>query len=154
MGAQSDVAEDLVQETFLTAFRIPGAKAEREVRGQAAWLRGIARNLFLQHCRRHRRQQMPAERGYLEQAEATWESDFLRGSDGFDYVEALRECLDALPEKERSAVDLRYAQEKSRADMAQVLKMTEDGVKSLLQRIRATLAECIRRRLALQERLG
>lgn len=97
---------------------------------------------------------MPAERGYLEQAEATWESDFLRGSDGFDYVEALRECLDALPEKERSAVDLRYAQEKSRADMAQVLKMTEDGVKSLLQRIRATLAECIRRRLALQERLG
>jgi DNA-directed RNA polymerase specialized sigma24 family protein len=35
--------------------------------------------------------------------------------------------------------------------MAQALSMSEDGIKSLLRRIRTALAECIRRRLAMEK---
>jgi hypothetical protein len=38
-----------------------------------------------------------------------------------------------------------------RAAMAAELSMSEDGIKSLLRRIRAVLAECVRGRLAAEE---
>ena len=42
-----NAAEDLVQETFLAAFKSQNAPAASESARHAAWLRGIARNLFL-----------------------------------------------------------------------------------------------------------
>lgn len=86
----------------------------------------------------------------LDEAESTWRSVFLRDGDGFDYLEALRRCLQDLPPKQRDVLDMRYRDEKSRGEMAQFLGMSEDGIKSLLRRIRATLANCVEKRLALQ----
>ena len=150
LGADSSTAEDLVQETFLVAFK----KTERAISAlgaRSAWLRGVARNLFLHHCRRERRNPIPVDSAYLEQAEATWAGEFLRGGDGFDYIEALRECLETLSGEHRHAIGLRYTDKRARAEMAGLLRMTENGIKSLLRRIRHTLAECIQRRLALEE---
>jgi len=144
------LAEDLVQETFLAAFRSPDPPPVGEIRRQSAWLRGIARNLFFAHCRRSRTSPVHVDSAYLEQAEAVWATEFLREADGFDYMEGLRHCLKRLAEKERHLLDLRYAQEKSRAKMAHLLAMTEDGIKSALRRIRASLADCIEQRLALE----
>ena len=78
---------------------------------------------------------------------ATWsyEAD---GPDGFETIEALRKCLERLSPSHRGALDLFYRHEKSRAELAAHLAMTEDGVKALLRRIREGLADCIRRRLA------
>ena len=76
----------------------------------------------------------------------------LRGGDGFETVEALRKCLGRLDAKHRQILDLRYKQGKSRAEMARRCKMTENGIKTLLRRIRAALAECIQRRLATENR--
>ena len=150
LGADSSTAEDIVQETFLVAFK----KTERATSAsgaRSAWLRGVARNLFLHHCRRERRNPIPVDAAYLEQAEATWTGEFLRDGDGFDYIEALRECLRTLSGEHRHAIDLRYTDKRARAEMAGLLRMTENGVKSLLQRIRHSLAECIQRRLAVEE---
>jgi len=151
LGADASAAEDLVQETFLAAFRSANAPCDTGGRGMAAWLRGIARNFWLRHCRRSRTDPVRADSELLERAEGVWADEFLRGGDGFDYVEALHKCLEALSERERYALDLRYAERKPRSDMAGLLQMTEDGVKSLLRRIRAALAECIRRRLELEK---
>lgn len=86
------LAEDLTQETFLAAFRssTPFPADERE---QSAWLRGIARNLFLAHCRQARNNPVHIDSQAVEQAEVLWREEFLREGDGFDYVEALRECM-------------------------------------------------------------
>ena len=151
LGADAATAEDLVQETFLAAFRSETPPPAEDVRGAAAWLRGIARNMFLRHCRNARTARVETNSTLVEQAEDVWAGEFLRGADGFDYVEALRKCLEGLPEKQRRAVDMRYAARKSRAEMAEALRMSQDGVKSLLRRIRAMLADCVRRRLALEE---
>jgi len=147
LGADNAAAEDLVQETFLAAFGSPAPPAADDSRGAAAWLRGIARNLFLRHCRRLRTSPVPADAEFLEQAEATWKGEFLRDGEGFDYVEALRKCLETLSAEQRRALDLRYTERAPRTEMARLLGVTENGIKTLLRRIRARLAECIRKRL-------
>ncbi len=143
------LAEDLTQETFLAAFR-NNIRCPADERGQAAWLRGIARNLFLAHCRRTKNSPIRIDSQLLEQAENLWKEEFLRDGDGFDYVEALRACMKRLSDRQRQLIELRYAKKTSRPDMARLLQMTEDGVKSALQRVRAALADCIQTRLRLE----
>jgi len=150
LGCDPALAEDVVQETFLAAFR-SGKIPETDVAAQAAWLRGIARNMFLRQCRRSRTSPVLADSSLLDQAESAWAAKFLRGGDGFDYVEALRECLGELAPPERLVIEQRYAQKTPRTEMARQAGMTENGVKSLLRRIRAALADCIRRRLKLEQ---
>jgi len=146
----ADVLEDLAQETFLVAFRKAAPPDVLEGRRQAAWLKGIARDLFLQYCDRERTSRVKADSESVERAEAVWQGRFLRDGDGLDYTDALRKCPERLSEEHRRAVDLRYAQGKSRAAMASLLNMTEDGIKSLLRRIRAGLADRIRKRLRIE----
>jgi RNA polymerase sigma-70 factor, ECF subfamily len=150
LGADRTTAEDIIQETFLAAFKSKEATlAEFELSRRAAWLRGTARNQLLAHWRRRR--QYPTDPAALVQqmddSEILWTSHFLRDGDGFDYVDALRECMDKLPEHQRRPIDLFYTQGKSRQEMAGLLKMTEDGIKSLLRRIRKVLGLCVSKKL-------
>lgn len=154
LGADPVASEDIVQETFLAAFKSFGkakGTGEADVEGQAAWLRGIARNMFLRHCRRTKTGPVLVDAGLLEQAEGAWRGEFLRGGDGFDYVDALRRCVGNLSPEHQAMIEQRYAQDKSRGEMARRAGMTENGVKGLLRRIRAALADCIRRRLKMEE---
>ena len=149
LGAgNSAVAEDLVQDTFLMAFKSTSAPNTNDERVRAAWLRGISRNLFYNYCRRNKKNPVKVSSETLEQAEAIWTQDFLRGGDGFEALEALRGCVGKLEERQRGIIDHFYTQEKSRAELAQLYKMSEDGIKSMMRRIRRDLAECIRRKLA------
>jgi RNA polymerase sigma-70 factor (ECF subfamily) len=150
LGAERDSAEDLVQDTFLAAHANPGPLEGDEdvgVPASAAWLRGIARNKFLMHCRRSKRDPVALDAEALERREAVWREAFVRDGDGFDYLEALRRCIEGLPPKQRQAVDLQYAQAKSRSEIAQLLRMTADGIKSLMRRIRDALGGCIEKRV-------
>lgn len=146
-ASDAATAEDLVQETFLAACRSPNGPTATDAQGQAAWLRGIARNLFLAHCRRKRSSPVQVDSAALERAEAFWSEEFLRADEGEDYLDALRRCLETLSEKPRRLLELRYTQNRSRSEMARLLGLSEDGVKSSLQRVRNLLADCIRRRL-------
>ena len=137
LGSDTHLAEDLTQEVFLRAMQ---ASYDHRGRGaQAAWLRTIARNLYRQHCRRPRAVD-------LDEAETVWVQH--RGSDGGDgYVDAMRTCLEQLPDRLRQALTLRYRGGKSREAMADRLGLRPDGVKSLLRRARSLLRGCIERRL-------
>jgi RNA polymerase sigma-70 factor, ECF subfamily len=141
------LAEDLVQETFLAAFQSPNPPPLAELPRVSGWLRGIARNLFLAHCRKSRTSPVQTDLDSLQKAETVWAAEFLRSGDGFDYVEALRRCMGSLAARQREFLDLRYTQNKSRTEMARLLRMTEDGIKTALQRIRASLMSCIQRRV-------
>jgi RNA polymerase sigma-70 factor, ECF subfamily len=152
LGAENvSTAEDLVQDTFLAAYKSSHPPLNNDPRVFSAWLRGIARNLFLMHCRRARTNPVKTDSATLERAETAWTNVFLRDGDGFDYVEALRKCMPNLAERQRKVLEMQYAQNKSRAEMATLCKMTEDGIKSLMRRTRADLAGCIKRRLGLAE---
>lgn len=150
LGAQHAEAEDLVQDTFLTALTHRDGPTETAMTAQAAWLRGIARNLFLMHCRRQRRSRIEINSDLVEQAEGIWREEFLRDGDGFETLEALRQCVKTLAGKQHEALHQRYRLRRSRSEMAEALAMTENGVKALLRRVRLRLAECIRKRLGME----
>ena len=148
LGADAASVEDLTQDTFLAAFKSDSAPDMDNVPRRCAWLRGISRNLLLAHLRRGRTSPVRIDSAYLAQGEDVWSAQFAGDEDGSGYTEALRQCLSALPDSDRGLLDLRYAHRKSRAEMAGMRKMTPDGIKSQLRRIRSRLAECVRRRVS------
>jgi RNA polymerase sigma-70 factor (ECF subfamily) len=148
LGADTASAEDLTQDTFLAAFKSASVPDTNNVPLRSAWLRGISRNLLLAHFRRGRTSPVRIDSEYLERAEDVWSAQFVGDEDGSGYAQALRHCLSGLPDRDRRLLDLRYAHRKSRTEMAKLRKMTPDGIKSQLRRVRSRLAECVRRRVS------
>jgi len=158
MGASADVAEDVGQETFLAAYRSPTVPLEdaAEESGRcAAWLRGVALNKLLMHFRKARANPVSSDptilEQALEQADHVWATELLREGDGFDYSEALQLCLAKLQGTQRKVLDMFYGEEFSRAQIAEALNMSEDGIKSLLRRVRGALRHCVNTRLGVRD---
>jgi RNA polymerase sigma-70 factor (ECF subfamily) len=140
LGADETLADDLTQETFLKLLQHPP-----QLRGYvetSAWLRTVARNNYLMALRKQSKTVNVEE---FEQFEVVWQAH--EGEDeGQGYKAALRECLKTLAEKARRAIDLQYAAEKSRADVASALGMDPEGAKTLLRRAREHLRQCIEKK--------
>ena len=147
LGAERGVGEDLVQETFVAAFTSGNPPDLNDAARRCAWLRGIARNLYMNKCRADKRSVLRFPGDALERADRVWDGEYLHGGDGSDYMDALHRCLGELPDQDRLVLNMRYTQGKSRAEMAAACNMSEDGIKSLLRRIRADLAGRIMREL-------
>jgi RNA polymerase sigma-70 factor (ECF subfamily) len=137
LGADEAAADDLTQEVFLTVLRKPFV--EHSPAATSAYLRKVARNLFLMSARRRRRQPTIEQ---LDLADEVWER--LSGEDGAETaLAALRDCVESLEGRARQAVEMFYRQSRSRVEIAVELEMSEDGVKSLLRRTREILRKCV-----------
>lgn len=144
LGADASLADDLTQETFLAVHQKP---FEQRTRGEtASYLRTVARNIFLK-SRRHAGKVVSADD--LNKVEARWAE--LVHDDGSAMQAALKECLQQLDEKPRQALQMQYAQEKQRVQIADSLGMTDDGVKTLLARTKARLKKCVELRVGSSE---
>ncbi|MCB9876636.1 MAG: hypothetical protein H6835_03450 [Planctomycetes bacterium] len=137
LGARGDRIEDLVQEAFVVALQ--KGLADRGQAAASAFLRGVAKNLLL----RERRSR--AMRREVELADAVWHEQC--GGDGDDRVEALRRCVEALPDKSRALLTRCYQGGAGREALGAEFGMVPDGIKTALRRLRAGLRECIERRL-------
>lgn len=147
IGCTPDVADDLVQDTFLTVFSVPFA--DRGGHATARFLRETARFVFLHHVRGETRRKLREERARVRAVEQVWREDRCRddgSDDGETYLDSLRRCLDELAPRSRQAVDLAYSEVCGRADIARRLGLKETGVKTLLQRARRALRACVERR--------
>jgi RNA polymerase sigma-70 factor (ECF subfamily) len=70
------------------------------------------------------------------------------GDDGGETaVNHLRDCLGRLTPRARMALEMRFRDECSRADIAAALEITEHGAKNLMQRAKQQLRECIEAKL-------
>ena len=141
LGCDPTQADDLAQETFLAVHRKPFE--ERTPEATAVYLRTVARNLFLMSLRRAKRQAVVQNLDVLEEV---WQRHHV--DDGEAYRDAMRECVETLAGRARRAIDLCYRDQRSRAEMAGELEMTEDGVKSLLRRTRELLRQCVEKKVA------
>lgn len=140
LGCPPAEADDLTQDTFLAVFR--DGFEERSPEQTAAYLRTVARNRLLA-VRRSRKKAPEVE---LEAAEAVWaETVGDRGMD--DYLVALEDCLEKVTPRVRQVLDLLYRDRINRLEIAKRLEMAFEGVKTLLRRARASLRECVERRL-------
>lgn len=142
LGCEASRAEDLAQETLLVL--LDKDFEDRSEIATGAYLRRIAKNLYLKDVRRSAQQ---AESLNMEEAER----NFVRQASGEkfqDYLEALRHCLSKITGRARKALELRYQSSNSRRQMAQELELSEDGVKSMLRRTREILRGCIEGRIS------
>ncbi len=141
LGATDPQAEDITQETFLAALKQPPKSSE--LPAVRAYLRTIARNVYLVLLRRSSRQ----SEFDLDAAEQIWAETHPRDG-GDDRLSALDDCLAALDGRAKQVIDLAYRENQSRSAIAAKLEMTEDGIKSLLRRTRDVLRQCVERKVA------
>ena len=139
LGCPPAEAEALAAETFVVAWR--KGLVVRDHGEAAAWLRSTARFLWLQRQRGRDREACR----FAAAAEALWLQSCGR-SDGESFVQALRECLRTLDGRSAEAVRLCYRERMAHRDAAAQLGLKPNGLKTLLQRLRAALRRCIERR--------
>jgi RNA polymerase sigma-70 factor (ECF subfamily) len=131
-------AEDIVQETYLRAFRYFASFTGGDGK---AWLLTIVRNTSLTW---HRRQRGGAvafdERIHtVNQEPAAQETALLREAD----LSLLRDCMDALPVQYRETLVMRELEELSYKTIAEVTALPIGTVMSRLARGRKRLEDCM-----------
>ncbi|MDU4697256.1 MULTISPECIES: RNA polymerase sigma factor [Paenibacillus] len=131
------LAEDLCSETFYKAFR--SLHSFREVDASfSTWLYTIARNTVLSELRKQRNGNVPLdESGIVPVApsEIAPEQAVLRS----EKVGMVREAINNLPEKQRSALILREYDQLDYQEIANILGQSVSAVKSLLFRARSSV---------------
>ncbi len=145
MTHNTAVAEDLAQEIFLRVYR---SRANYEASAKfSTWLYRIATNLAVNHARdtRHERPENmvsidePNEDTGLTvdvaDGSLTAEETIVRR----ERMAAIRQRVQALPERQRMAVILHKYQQMDYRQIAQTLKLSESATKSLLFRAYETL---------------
>ena len=139
LGCRGQQAEAIAQDALVLALqRRVDATGDADA---AAFLRQTCKHLWLREQRADRRR---AER-HAAAVERSWQRD-LAGDDGDGWLAALDRCLAELPERSRRALDATYRDGLGRAELGAELGIGEHGVRTLLQRLRAALRECIERR--------
>ncbi|HEY0713322.1 MAG TPA: RNA polymerase sigma factor, partial [Polyangia bacterium] len=132
-----DLAEDLVQDTWVAAFR-PRPQIEGSAR---PWLATVIRNLARSRARQTRRQRLREERVTPEETLPSSEALALR----YEALRVLGELVSGLPEPYRSTVLLCYGEGISPSEIARRTDVPPGTVrrrlKEGLDRIRAKLQD-------------
>ncbi len=139
-GGSSSVAEDLTQETFITAATL--LKRGERIRSPRSWVLGIARHKLLEHYRREAR--------LAESLSVSWDSWNEGGGsrvtwpppreDGV-WRERTLAALASLPPSQRQALVLRYLDGLPVPQIASLLGRSVHATESLLARGRATFKQ-------------
>ncbi len=131
------VAEDICQETFYKAYK--SIESFRDVEATfSTWLYTIARNTVLSELRKSRNADV-----YLEDTlqvpvashDRLPEQQLLR----HEREVMVRQAINSLPEKQRSALILREYEQMDYNEIATILDLTVSSVKSLLFRARQSI---------------
>ena len=145
MAHNTAVAEDLAQEVFLRVYR------SRETYEASAkfttWLYRIASNLAVNHARdtRHQRPENTVSLDEPDQESGLTmdvPDDSLTAEESIvrrERLAAIRQRVQALPERQRIAVIMHKYQQMDYRQIAEVLKLSESAIKSLLFRAYETL---------------
>jgi len=145
MGIAAHEVDDVAQDAYLEFYRNMD-KVPPDVAPQR-WLKGIARNVCLNHIRRSARRGR-LQREALAELLATTETETHRRATEGTLQGALEECCRRLPEESRRLLDLKYGQDLPSDAIAQAVSKTAQAVRVALFRIRATLKDCMMNQIA------
>ena len=141
LSGTEQAARDLVQDAFVAAW-INLHKFEI-TRDFAAWLRGIVRNKWREHCRFHAR-----EVALDEATLARLEESLAAFPQGDAMVFArLAECRTKLPPPMSEALRAFYDEGRSSEDAAKVLAINAAALRKRLERAREALRLCLAKNL-------
>ncbi len=150
-----ELAEEIVQETFLAAWRgrseFSGHSTER------TWLIGILRRKIVDHFRAHgssppehdaNTADLPAlelfdARGVWTKRVAVWPQDPARELTKQEFWAALDECMSKLPESVAGAFCLRELEQIDAKDTCKILGLSATNLWTRLHRARMLLRQCL-----------
>jgi RNA polymerase sigma-70 factor (ECF subfamily) len=147
MLGDRDEADDVTQDVFVRLWT-DAHRYRPEAARLTTWLHRIAHNLCVDWQRRHRRISLAGDSSMLEAPP----QETTRGPE-VDLAEAarvrrVRAAVDALPERQRSALVLCHYQGLGNREAAEIVGVSVEALESLLARARRTL------RRALEEEHG
>jgi RNA polymerase sigma-70 factor (ECF subfamily) len=145
MAHNTAVAEDLAQEVFLRVYR---SREKYEASAKfTTWLYRIASNLAVNHARdtRHQRPENTVSLDEPDQETGLTmdvADDSLTAEESIvrrERLAAIRQRVEALPERQKMALIMHKYQQMDYRQIAEVLKLSESAIKSLLFRAYETL---------------
>lgn len=153
-----DVAEDLVQDTLLAAWR--GRGGFRAASGERTWLFGIMKHKIDDHFRSVARcagvQPPPGDETALDEEglqfdengswrtrPGAWGGDPLGQVEVEQFWQELHRCVEALPERLREGFILRELSELESRQICEVLEVSENNLYVMLHRARLRLRACL-----------
>ena len=150
LGVDPLWVDDVAQEAFIVAYnRLDEFDKERDF---GAWLRGIARNLVINERRKDARRKrilsdnltdvLLSTSSYPEAEEEEM------GDRALAKMNALKSCVQDLPEKSLKMLKARYEEENSAQDIAETFSMNPPAVRKALERLRTALRKCMEERLS------
>jgi RNA polymerase sigma-70 factor (ECF subfamily) len=145
MGMAPHEVDDIAQDVYLEFYRhldqVPSDVAPQR------WLKGIARNVCLNHIRRSARRGRLQREALAEMLVETETETHRHATEG-SLAQVLEECRRQLPAESRQLLELRYQQDLSATAIAQMLGKTAETIRVTLFRIRASLKACVVRQIA------
>ena len=147
-----DLAEDLVQETFLAALR-----ARNRFQGQSSertWLVGILRHKMVDHIRKagqspvasdaeHSLSDFFDERGHWKTAQTNWLSDPLQVLENREFWDVFGRCVSKLPAGLADAFRLREIESLDTSETCDILGISATNLSVRLHRARLMLRRCL-----------
>jgi RNA polymerase sigma-70 factor (TIGR02943 family) len=152
-------AEDLVQETFLAAFKSKDSySGQSSVRG---WLMGILKHKIADHFRKEF-QDKNASQDYGSNADISseefgvlcwtkgfgprsWRDDPHRALEDKHFLEVVRKCLTELPDRLRNVFVLREIEDLETREIQEIVGAKSGYVRVMLHRGRVLLRACVER---------
>lgn len=142
-----DLAEDVLQEAFLSIWR--GAGGYRaSLSPPMAWMGLIVRSRALDALRKRASDRSDVTNEFDEEMAQTLEGDSPNPMDTTQASEqafALHQCLGKLDNKQREVVSLAYLRDQSHSELAEQLRLPLGTVKSWIRRGLEQLRQCMAR---------
>ncbi len=136
----SELVEDIIQETFLTAMKTWPVKGEPE--NPEAWLMLVAKNKLINEMKRIRRHAEKNQEAHLEKAEEQIDELFLDHEVRDSQLRLLFACCDPLLKpRVQIMLTLKVLSGFSDAEIASALLNTKEGVKKAIYRAKLLLRD-------------
>jgi len=150
-----NVAEDLVQDTFLAGIKgrdkFSGRSTER------TWLVGILKHKIIDHYRKSKREissedlevrDVPEEqyfdrKGTWKVSPNEWLTDPSKAFEQKEFFGILHSCMQKLPKKQLIAFEMRELQGASPEEICKAIDVTSTNLWVIIYRARAQLKKCI-----------
>ncbi len=151
--SNSELAQDLVQDTFLAAAeKIDAFKGDST---HKTWLFSILNHKIIDVYRKKVKQPLVTDNDVFsrffdtsggwkkEESPQDWDEDEGHLLDNSEFQEVLRKCLEALPEKWGVAVKSKYLLNKKGAEICQELDIAPTNLWQIVHRAKLQLRDCV-----------
>lgn len=151
--SQAEIAEDLVQETFLAATE--KLSSFKEQSSPKTWLFSILNHKIIDFYRKRVNQTQRLDdkdlSAYFNESmdwkpskkPQVWNENEKNLLDNIEFQQILKKCLDFLPERWNTCVKLKYLSEKNGEDICQEIGISTTNFWQIIHRAKLKLRDCI-----------